>query len=180
MIMQGPEEGEERTICLDELPKARLHAEKTGRFNLYYDRTSCCATFFKYKALNMLDLPKDMELIEQGKARKEEVLEGYRKAVVVTMLYGANLCINIGTEAVDFENTWGSSSFPISLILDSKAIRERTSYMKLVRDDENVDVLGHKGSFEMGPTFTIGIIGDGSEGLTLDAFYESVPHADTM
>ena len=71
----------------------------------------------------MLDLPADMEQIELGKARKEDILEGYRKALVATMLYGANLCINIGTEASDFEKTWNSSSFPISLILDSKAIR---------------------------------------------------------
>lgn len=55
--MQGPDAGEERTICLDELPEARKYSEKTGRFNMYFDRSGNCATFFKYKALNMLDIP---------------------------------------------------------------------------------------------------------------------------
>ena len=63
MVMTGPDAGEERSIFLDDLPRARKHAEKTGRFNMYFDRSNNCSTFFKYKALNMLDIPKDLEAI---------------------------------------------------------------------------------------------------------------------
>ena len=107
-------------------------------------------------------------------------MDRYRHAIVCTMLYSSMIAIYIGSEHLDFVEEFCSDECPFDLILDSDAIRSRENYMKLVRDNENHDVHGNKGEFEMGHKFTIGIIADADEGLSIDQFYESIPHADKM
>ena len=88
---------------------------------------------------------------------KEETIDFLRRKVVSSMMWGKTLVLWSDKMQPDWVNEWNGSpsDFPIETICDFKQWRDRDTYMKIVRKDENMSHTGHEGRFQMNDLFTI-------------------------
>ena len=123
------------------------------RYCVIFDKNENANVFFSYKA-TMRDLHVMAVEVELGKKDVDECLEEVRKGLVYSMRLGDTFVMNIDNLALDFKNKWTDDEvFPMELISDFDDWRESENYMKIVKEEENVDLIGNKKCYQMAETF---------------------------
>ena len=130
---------------------------------IVWDKNEKVATmlgsYFSYKSFNV-ELHRLSIGLRLQQFTKDHVLEELRKAAVAAMKNGNLLVIDVGNLTPDFINdfTGADSDFNSHLVFDWDAIRDRNNHIKMVREEENMDIFGDKGNFACKPTFNVMIL----------------------
>lgn len=150
---------EEQTIKLTQMDiKCQFSSETRDRNLIIFDGTGSAEVFFSYKA-HLVDVGKLLVALQTGKKTKEEVIETIRKSLVYCMKAGERMVLNCGKIAPDFTgllNTAGS--FPSDLVFNRQEWKKEANYMKVVRDDENIDLMGNRNCYMMNSRFYIVVL----------------------
>lgn len=116
----------------------------------------------------MVEINKLSLSISLGRITKDEAIEQLRKALVYSMRIGDRLVLNCGKYAIDFRNDFNDPvNFPTDLIFNFEEWRKDENYKKIVRPEEDVDLLGNKKCYFMNDNFDIIILHD-IQGMTED------------
>ena len=130
-------------------------ARDKGRYCIIFDKNENCPVFFTYKA-TMRDFHKETLAVKIGKKTKEEALETLRAALVYSMKIGDTFVINMDKLSPDFKTEWqDDQELPMDTICDFDEWREEANYLKIVKEEENKDMLGDPGYYTMRDTFTM-------------------------
>jgi hypothetical protein len=109
----------------------------------------------------MIDIHKLVLSINLGKITKDEAIEQLRKALVYSMRIGDRYVLNMGKLNIDFRTQFDDPvNFPIDLIFDFDEWRNDDVYKRIVRQEEDVDLMGNKKCYFMNETFDIIILRD--------------------
>ena len=75
------------------------------------------------------------------------------------MKAGERLVLNCGKITPDFTGILNeAASFPVELVFNRKEWKKEENYMKVVRESENVDLMGNKNCYVMMPKFYIVVL----------------------
>mmetsp|Transcript_13069 Transcript_13069/g.9107 ORF Transcript_13069/g.9107 Transcript_13069/m.9107 type:complete len:184 (-) Transcript_13069:115-666(-) len=164
---------------LTKLSAETQKSHQEGKYSFFVDGNGNCATFFNYQGGSLKDVNKMKMKVDTGMATKEEVCEELRKAVVACSRTGSSLVLNIGNTAPDFLNTiTDDKEFPTNIIFDRAAWRQEENHMKLVKEEENVDLSGNKGQYVMCMDFQLVLLASKSDDDTLAKQMALIPHID--
>ncbi len=134
--------------------------EDRQKYQLILDSTGECEVFFRYKA-HMVELNKLSLSISLGRITKDEAIETLRKALVYSMRIGDRFVINCGKYSIDFRNQYNDPvNFPTDLIFNFDEWRKEENYKKIVRPEEDVDLIGNKKCYFMNDNFDLIILYD--------------------
>ena len=149
----------DQTIKLTQLDiKVKYSFEERHRHSLLFDKTGNCEVFFRYKA-HLVEVNKLSIGISLGRTTRDEAVETLRKSLVYCMRAGERLVLDCGNIAVDFKGLFDTpGSFPVDQLFNFKEWRKEENYMKVVRDDENHDLMGNKKCYMMNDSFHIVIL----------------------
>ena len=157
-IKAAPGEAEIKLTQLDIKMKASL--EDRQKYQLVFDTTGECEVFFRYKA-HMIELNKLSLSISLGRITRDEAIEQVRKALVYAMRIGDRLVLNCGKYIIDYKNDFHCPvNFPTNLIFDFNEWRKDEIYKRIVRPEEDVDLIGNKKCYFMNDNFTLIILCD--------------------
>ena len=151
------ESTQEQTIKLTQLDlKCKQSFEERSRYQLVFDSTSNCEVFFRYKA-HLIEVNKLSLGITLGKITKADAIETLRKALVHCMRCGDRLVLQCGRLAIDFKETFdgGPDNFPVDMIFNFKEWRKEENYKKVVRPDEDHDLMMNKKCYYINKDFDI-------------------------
>ena len=138
--------------------KIKVTFEDKQKYSLIFDTTGECEVFFRYKA-HMMELNKLSLSISLGKITKDEAIEQLRKGLVYSMRAGDRYVLNCGKHAIDFINEFNDPvNFPTQLIFDYDEWRKEENYKRIVRPEEDVDLLGNKKCYFMNDKFDLIIV----------------------
>jgi hypothetical protein len=129
----------------------------------------------------MIELNKLQLSITMGKLTKDEAIETLRKALVYAMRIGDRLVLNCGKYNMNFLTDWTDPvNFPTQLIFDFDEWRKDEVYKRIVRPEEDHDLLGNKKCYFMNDNFDIIILrditSDTVESDKREEFKEKIPH----
>jgi len=109
----------------------------------------------------MVELNKLSLSISLGRITKDEAIETLRKALVYSMRIGDRFVINCGKYSIDFRNQYNDPvNFPTDLIFNFDEWRKEENYKKIVRPEEDVDLIGNKKCYFMNDNFDLIILYD--------------------
>jgi len=154
----------EEVIKLTELDiKCKHSFEERQRYQLIFDSTGNCEVFFRYKA-HLIEVNKLHLAVTIGKKTKADAIEEIRKLLVATMRTGDRLVLQCGKLAIDFLNNFdgGADTLPWATIFNFNEWRKESNYMKIVRAEENHDLMMNKNCFEMNDKFDIVVLQENS------------------
>ena len=82
-------------------------------------------------------------------------LEALRSKMIVAMRAGQNLILDLDKFTPDFNNKYTNEdeNFPAAKVFDKAEFSKEEVYMKLVREDENKNIMGDKGNFMLHENF---------------------------
>ena len=108
----------------------------------------------------MIEVNKLSIGIAIGKYTKEEALEQIRRGLVYSMRSGDRLVLFCGNIAPDFkkEMTSDAANFPAEVVFNFNEWRKEENYKKIVRDEEDHDLMGNKKMFWMSEKFDLIIL----------------------
>lgn len=130
-------------------------AQEGGRYCVIFDKNENANVYFNYKG-TMKEANKLSVSVTIGYRTQEEALEVLRKGLVYSMRIGDVFAINCDNLNLDFNEKWSHPEiFPIEEISDFDEWRENDKYMKVVKPEENVDLIGNKKCYTMHNTFTM-------------------------
>ena len=111
-----------------------------------------------------------------------EILEEVRRQMVHSMRTGKTFVISVDDMRPDFVNeyTAGDSDFPTSKIFDLNTWFKDDIHMKIVREDENKNIMGDSGTFMIHPDFRICILAKYRSDEDCQEFLGKVPHSADM
>ena len=180
LIKVQPGEQEVKLTQLDIKIKGSL--EDRQKYQLIFDTTGECEVYFRYKA-HMIELNKLSLSISLGRLTKDEAIEQMRKGLVYSMRIGDRYVLNCGKNMIDFKHMFNDPvNFPTDLIFNFEEWRKEENYMKIVRPEENVDLLGNKKCYFMNDNFDLIILQDVREVNVEEdkrqEFKAMVPHED--
>ena len=160
--------------------KLKASLEDRQKYQVIFDNTGECEVFFRYKA-HMVDLHKLMLSVNLGKITKDEAIEQLRRAIVYSMRIGDRFVLNCGKLNIDLKMNFDDPvNFPIDLIFDFEEWRKDDVYKRIVRQEEDVDLMGNKKCYWMNETFDIIILRDvtrdKAETDKREEFKKSIPH----
>ena len=116
-----------------------------------------------------------------GHRTKEEALELLRKSLVYSMRIGDVFALNCDNLNIDFINKWTHSDiFPIDEITEFDEWRENDKYMKVVKPEENVDLLGNKKCFMINEKFMMVFLYRYTTDEDMVRIVQSIPNSDQM
>ena len=168
-----------QTIKLTELDTACEKSFSTGKYQLVFDKTCNAEVFFRYKA-HLIEVNKLQIGISIGKFTKEEAIEKIRKGLVYSMRSGDRLVLFCGNIAPDFKNelTSDASNFPAEVVFNFNEWRKEANYKKIVRADEDHDLMGNKNMFWMSEKFNMIILQNDEDEETRQELLERIPHLE--
>ena len=152
--------------CLDTfktIPIRNLYFELEAaaedcRYVLLIDKNENSQIYFTYKA-TMRDFHKEDLKCQLGMQTKTAALETLRTALVYSMRIGDTFVINLDKLAPDFNVKYTHDTiFPAEEIFDAPLWHNEENYMKVVREDEDHDLLGNKKMYVMRDKFTIAVL----------------------
>ena len=130
-------------------------AHDKGRYCVIFDKNENCPVFFTYKA-TMKDFHKETLAVTIGQKTKEDALEELRSGLVYSMRLGDTFVINVDTLNPDFKTEWQDDEIlPLDEICDFDEWREDEKYLKIVKEEENKDLLGTAKMYFMQDSFTM-------------------------
>ena len=120
-----------------------------NKYSLVFDKNGNASVFFSYKA-HMIEVNKLSIAIAMGKMSKEEAIEQLRKGLVYAMRTGDRYVLYCGNIAPDFKELFNDPvNFPTDKIFDMKEWRKEENYKKIVRPDEDHDLMQNKNCYIM-------------------------------
>ena len=158
LLKVAPGEQEIKLTQLDS--KIKYSLEDREKYSLVFDSTGDCETFFHYQG-HMVELNKLQLSISLGKITKDEAIETLRKALVYAMRLGERLVLYCGRYAVDFKTEFNDPvNFPTELVFNFTEWRKEENYKRIVRDEEDKDLMGNMKCYVMNDSFGIVIVQD--------------------
>lgn len=139
-----------KTINLKGLVQAVQTSKSNGKYSLIFDKTHNAEVFFRYKA-HLVEVNKLSIGLTIGKVTKEEAIEPIRKGLVHCMRSGDTLVLYLGNISPDFKTVFTSdeTNFPAETVFNVKEWLKEEVYKKIVREDEDRDLMGNKNMFWM-------------------------------
>ena len=150
----------EETIKLTQLDiKCKASLEDRQRYQVIFDSTENCEVFFRYKA-HLLEINKLHLGVTIGRMTKADAIEQVRKSLVSCMRTGDRLVLYCGKMAIDFLASFdgGPDNLPIETLFNFQEWRKEENYKKIVRPEENHDLLNNKNCYYMNEKFDIIIL----------------------
>lgn len=109
----------------------------------------------------MMELAKLHLSVNIGKITKDEAIEELRKGLVYSMRLGDRYVLNCGKLQIDFMRDFHDPvNFPIDKIFDFQEWRKEENYKKIVRPEEDVDLMNNKKCYFMNDNFDLIILQD--------------------
>ena len=144
------------TISLPEaLPY--LNKDQTDKLTLFINPKGDLETFFNYKG-KLIELQKEKMRIDFGKNTVEEVGEGLRSNLILSLQYGYNIVLHLGaSENFDIDEFFSKFSWYKSDFFKNANFL-KTDYLKknkLIKKDEDKDFFGNNGGYEVKDTARI-------------------------
>ena len=147
---------------------------------IMFDKTGNAATFFRYKA-RLVEFQKHILALKMGKSEMPEALEALRSQLVYTMGVGERLCIYLDKMCPDFKTEYTNSvEFPSEEVFNFAEWRKKTSYMKVVKEEENQSPMKVRGQYELNPKFQIIVLASYHSDEDMQKVVDSIPHGDKM
>ena len=102
----------------------------------------------------MRDFHKEVISNQIGQTDTSEALESLRNPLVYAMRSGDTFVINLDKTSPDFKNVYNDEdNFPSYKIFDWNEWRDHDTYMKIVRAEEDYDLLKNKNCYFMNAEF---------------------------
>ena len=122
-----------------------------------------------------------MLAVKIGKKSKEEALETLRSSLVYSMRTGDTFVINMDKLNADFKTEWqDDDELPMDKICDFDEWREESNYMKIVKEEENKDMLEKPGQFVMRDDFTMVFLARYESDQAMVDVFNNIPHSEMM
>ena len=98
------------------------------------------------------------------------------------MRTGQNLIIDLDKFVPDFKTKYTNEAenFPADTVFNQVAFKDPGAHMKMVRDEENKNVLGDKDCFMMHENFNIVFVAKYKDDATCQTVIDNIPHSDLM
>ncbi len=145
-----------------------------------FDKTGNAEVFFRYKA-HLLEVNKLSIGMTIGKTSKEEAVEVVRKGLVYAMRSGDRLVLYVGKTCPDFKTVLTSDvkNFPADAVFNFAEWRKEENYKKIVREEEDQDLMGNKRCYMLNEKFTIVILAeDQGDEETRAELLQRIPHLE--
>ena len=128
----------------------------------------------------MVDVQNAYKRLKYEIQTREEFIEQIRKQMVQAMRKGKTLVLNLGSELPNL-HTFNSKDFPLCKLLNAKECFDSEVYMKIVKEDEKVDMFGEKAeNFFIQEGFSIVLVSSAEERYDAPIVEECVPNHLTM
>jgi hypothetical protein len=109
----------------------------------------------------MVELNKLSLSISLGRITRDEAIEQMRKALVYAMRIGDRFVLHCGRYSIDFRSEFTDPvNFPTDLIFNFEEWRKEENYKRIVRPEEDVDLLGNKKCYFMNDNFSLIVVHD--------------------
>lgn len=144
-----------------------------------FDKTHNAEVFFRYKA-HMVEVNKLSIAVSIGRSTKEEAIEQIRKGLVYSMRCGDRLVLYVGNIAPDFKNniTSDDRNFPAKTVFNFTEWRKEENYKKIVREAEDVDLMGNKKMYWMNEKFNLVILAEDEDEETRREVIQNIPNIE--
>lgn len=153
----------ETTIKLTALDiKCKESLEEKEHYQLVIDTTGNAEVFFRYKA-HLIEVNKLALGISLGRNSKEEAVEQIRKSLVYCMRAGERLVLQCGKGVVDFREKFGGDVLQWDTIFNFKEWRKEENYKKIVKAEEDHDLMGNKKCYLMNNDFDIIVLSENED-----------------
>lgn len=146
---------------------------------MIFDKTGNAEVFFRYKA-HLVEVNKLSIGVTIGRHTQADAIEGVRKGLIYCMRSGDRLVLFVGNIAPDFKTVFTSDdkNFPSDCVFNFPEWRKEANYKKIVRDDEDHDLMGNKKCFWMNEKFNIIILQQDDDEETRQELLQRIPHLE--
>ena len=168
-------------IKLKQLDVICEKALKNGQYVLILDKTTNCTIYFEYKATQK-EFQKEMVKVQVGLQDKKQACEPLRSGLIYSMRSGDRFVIYVDKLVPDFnvEYNFAPDHWPSTELFDFQAWRENDTYMKVVKESENHDVLLNKGKYSMHDNFQMIYLATFQGKEETKRILEGIPHSKKM
>ena len=169
-----------RLIPMRQLAQEIEAAQEGGRYCIVFDKNENANVFFTYKG-TMREANKLAVQVAIGHKTQEEALDVLRKAVVYAMRIGDMLAINCDNLNLNFKEVWTHPEIlPMDEITEFDEWREDDAYMKIVKPEENVDLIGNKKCYVLNPNFTVVFLYRYTSDEDMVRIVDNIPNSEMM
>ena len=169
-----------RLIPMRKLAQEIEAAQEMGRYCIIFDKNENANVYFTYKG-TMREANKLQVSVTIGHRTMEEALDVLRKSLVYTMRIGDVFAINCDNLNLNFKDIWTHPDiFPTDEITDFDEWREDEAYMKVVKEEENVDLLGNKKCYVMNEKFMMVFLYRYTSDEDMVRIIDNIPNSDQM
>ena len=144
-----------KTINLTSLETAVEEAWNNNKIAYFFDTTENAATFFNYKG-TLCEIGKMQLAVSIGQKTVDDLKEDVRLRVK-TAFMGDTLAFDVGKSVAKFSEYFDETNIRKELF-EPENIVNKDIYKKMIREEEDVDVQGNKGWFEMKPEFKVCVL----------------------
>lgn len=167
-----------RLIPMRKLAEEIEIAAEMGRYCVIFDKNENANVFFTYKG-TMKEAHKLAVSVAIGHQTQEEAMDVLRKSLVYSMRIGDMYAINCDNLNLNFNETWSHPEIlPMDEITEFDEWREDNTYMKIVKPEENVDLIGNKKCYIMNEKFTMVFLYRYTNDEDMVRIVENIPNSD--
>ena len=169
-----------RVIPMRNLAQEIEAAQEGGRYCVIFDKNENANVYFNYKG-TMKEANKLSVSVTIGHRTHEEALDVLRKSLVYSMRIGDVFAINCDNLNLNFTDIWTHPEIlPMDEITDFDEWRENDSYMKIVKPEENVDLIGNKKCYTMNEKFTMVFLYKYTSDEDMVRIIDNIPNSEMM
>jgi len=155
-------------------------AQEMGRYCIIFDKNENANVYFTYKG-TIREANKLAVSVIIGHRTKEEAMEVLRKSLVHSMRLGDVFAINCDNLNLNFNDEWTHPEIlPMEEITEFDDWRENDNYMKIVKPEENVDLIGNKKCYIMNEKFTMVFLYKYTSDEDMVRIVDNIPNSDQM
>ena len=151
------QEGPRNILITDLIKEIERANYQHSKYSILLDKTAAASVYFGHKA-TLKDFHKETIAVTLGRKQKSDAMEVLRKGLIYAMKYGDTLCIHVDKTVPDFKSMWTSDEFPTADIFNFEEFHKRVNYLKVVSEEENIDIYGNKGMYVMHKDFRLVIL----------------------
>ena len=169
-----------RLIPMRNLAQEIEAAAEGGRYCVIFDKNENANVYFTYKG-TMKEVNKLSVSVTIGHRTREEALEVLRKSLVYSMRIGDVFALNCDNLNINFNELWTHPEIlPLDEITDFDEWRERDNYMKIVKPDEDYDLIGNKKCYVMNEKFTMVFLYRYTTDEDMVRIVDNIPNSEMM
>ena len=155
-------------------------AQEGGRYCVIFDKNENANVYFNYKG-TMKEANKLSISVTIGYRTHEEALDVLRKGLVYAMRIGDVFAINCDNLNLDFKEKWSHPEiFPLDEITDFDEWKDNENYLKIVKPDENVDLIGNKKCYVINEKFTMVFLYKYTSDEDMVRILQKIPNSEMM